>query len=51
MAKPEAPHLSKKGRVWVKVEIKEVEEFIRPESQGGMWYLAQNIKFKKLEGE
>ena len=44
-AKPEAPHLSKKGRVWVEVEIEDVEKFTRPESQGGLWYLAGKIKF------
>jgi len=44
-AKPEAPHLSKKGRVWLKVDIKGVEKFMRPESQGGLWYLANEIKF------
>lgn len=43
--KPIAPHLSLKDRVWVKVEIKDVELYNRPESQGGTWVLAQNIKF------
>jgi hypothetical protein len=41
---PIAPHLSKKDRVWVKVEIKEYSEFLRPENQGGLWYLAKRMK-------
>lgn len=43
-AKPEAPHLSDKGRVWCAVEIEDFEEVQRPESQGGLWYLAQNMR-------
>ena len=46
--KPEAPHLSKKGRVWVLCEAKDVETFTRPESQGGKWALAQRIKILKI---
>lgn len=42
--KPEAPHLSNKGRVWLKVEIQDYEEFKRPKSQGGKWFLAKKIK-------
>ncbi len=45
---PNAPHLSERDRVWVKVEIEDVEEFKRPESQGGLWYLADNIKFLEI---
>jgi hypothetical protein len=41
---PVAPHLSEKGRVWLKVEIEDYTEIKRPESQGGMWYLANKIK-------
>lgn len=41
---PEAPHLSEKGRHWYKVEIEDYQEFKRPESQGGLWYLAGRIK-------
>jgi hypothetical protein len=40
-----APHLSMKGRVWCKVEISDYEIINRPESQGGVWYLAKQIKF------
>jgi len=41
MKKPEAPHLSMKGRKWFKVQIFEYEKFERPKSQGGVWYIAQ----------
>lgn len=44
MAKPEAPHLSMKDRVWYIVEIQDFKQFKRPESQGGLWYLAQWMK-------
>jgi hypothetical protein len=42
--KPTAPHLSTKNRVWVKVEIEDYEQYKRPISQGGIWFLAQKIK-------
>ena len=42
--KPIAPHLSVKGRVWIKVEIEDYEFYDRPESQGGTWVLAQKMK-------
>jgi hypothetical protein len=42
--KPEAPHLSNKNRIWLKVEIKEYSEFNRPVHQGGKWFLAKKIK-------
>jgi hypothetical protein len=41
---PIAPHLSPKGRVWRKVEIEDYYEFVRPNSQGGKWYIAQKMK-------
>lgn len=41
---PVAPHLSTKGRVWVKVEVRDLELYSRPESQGGTWVLAQKMK-------
>lgn len=44
-ARPRAPHLSMKGRTWALVEIRDYVEHRRPESQGGLWYLAQDIKF------
>ena len=43
MLKPIAPHLSTKDRVWVEVEIENVELYKRPESQGGTWVLAQKM--------
>lgn len=43
-AKPEAPHLSKKNRIWKKVEIEDYIELVRPESQGGIWYLANKMR-------
>ena len=45
---PSAPHLSKNGRVWVKVDMRDYEEFQRPESQGGMWYIANKIKILEI---
>ncbi len=44
---PEAPHLSKKNRVWVEVEVDDFEYFKRPESQGGTWLLAQRMQIVK----
>jgi hypothetical protein len=41
---PSAPHLSEKGRVWLKVEIEDFTEFQRPDNQGGKWYLANRMK-------
>jgi hypothetical protein len=41
---PIAPHLSKKNRVWCKVEIEDFITLKRPESQGGIWYLSNKIK-------
>lgn len=39
---PVAPHLKNKlDRVWYKVEIGGWQQFFRPESQGGEWYLAR----------
>lgn len=43
-AKPEAPHLHKRDRVWAEVEIKNFEKFKRPMSQGGLWYIAQQMR-------
>jgi len=45
---PEASHLSKKGRVWVKLEIEDFTEFKRPKVQGGIWYLASNLKILEV---
>lgn len=42
--KPIAPHLSKRNRIWLKVEIDNFKEFSRPEHQGGKWFLAKKMK-------
>jgi hypothetical protein len=39
-----APHLSTKGRVWVEVEVEDFTPYLRPESQGGAWILAQKMR-------
>ena len=44
MSEPNAPHLSNKGRQWFLVEIKDFTKYVRPASQGGLWYLANQIK-------
>lgn len=48
LAKRSAPHLSKKGRVWAKVEISGYEEIRRPKSQGGMWFLAERMRILEV---
>jgi hypothetical protein len=48
MKETNAPHLSKKNRIWAEVEIKDYKNEIRPASQGGQWYLSKWIKVKKL---
>jgi hypothetical protein len=47
-AKPVAPHLSKRGRVWAKVRLKRYTGHPRPEHQGGIWYLAESMKILKI---
>ena len=41
---PWAPHLSKKNRVWCKVEFNKRTRLDRPISQGGTWYLGNTLK-------
>jgi hypothetical protein len=41
---PIAPHLSKKNRVWMPVELQGVKRYSRPESQGGVWLLAKRMR-------
>ena len=48
--KKHAPHLSKKNRVWCKVELKDIKKFNRPESQGGTWVLAKHLKVLEILG-
>lgn len=45
---PVAPHLSMRNRVWIRVEMEDFQEFQRPESQGGLWYLAKKIKLLEI---
>tara|TARA_R110000803_G_scaffold10606_7_gene32228 strand:+ start:380 stop:679 length:300 start_codon:yes stop_codon:yes gene_type:complete len=44
---PIAPHLSKKNRVWVEVEVDQYQLYNKPKHQGGVWLLAQKIKIVK----
>ncbi len=46
--KPFAPHLSKKNRVWVEVEVGDYEIYTRPNSQGSLWVLAQRMKVIRI---
>jgi hypothetical protein len=51
--KPYAPHLKEElfngeKRVWVEVEMEDYTPLIRPESQGGLWYLANRIKILEV---
>ena len=48
MVKREAPHLSTVGRVWCRVELLGVEEYERPEAQGGMWLLAKQMRIIRV---
>lgn len=45
---PIAPHLSTKGRVWVKCEVEDYYTYARPESQGGAWVLANRMKILEI---
>ena len=46
LCKPEAPHLSEKGRRWYEVEVKKFKRFVRPASQGGEWVLAEQMRIR-----
>jgi hypothetical protein len=46
--KPIAPHLTVKGRVWAQVEIRDFQTLVRPQIQGGAWYLAKHMRVIKL---
>ena len=48
LAEQNAPHLSKKNRVWCKVRFHAAKEIIRPASQGGKWYLALYMKVMEV---
>lgn len=43
-----APHLSKKNRVWVEVSLKNVEKHNRPDNQGGLWYVAKEMRIERV---
>jgi hypothetical protein len=46
-----APHLKKTAnRVWVECCVKDHTTYARPESQGGAWILANEIKITKIVG-
>jgi hypothetical protein len=49
VGKPEAPHLTTKNRVWLKVEIEDYIEYKRPAHQGCNWYLAKKIRILNNE--
>jgi hypothetical protein len=52
MTTTNAPHLSKRGRVWAEVEVRDYEGFRRPDTQGGLWLLAKRMRvIKVLEDE
>lgn len=51
--KPIAPHLKTKLangeiRIWVECEVKDFTHYQRPESQGGLWIIADYIKINKI---
>lgn len=50
---PFAPHLKTKlksgeVRVWVEVDVSDVVFYNRPESQGGVWALAQHMRANRI---
>ena len=53
---PNAPHIKKEpksgeNRVWCKVQIKgKTRKYDRPESQGGAWVLANNMRVLEIIG-
>lgn len=55
LAQPHAPHLnmelaSGERREFWEVEIKDYETFRRPDSQGGVWFLSNEMKLVKKVG-
>jgi hypothetical protein len=48
-SEPIAPHLSKRDRVWCKVEVDDVEVLQRPATQGKIWYIAKWMKILSIE--
>ena len=45
---PDAPHLSKKNRVWARVTFKQYRAHLRPQSQGGLWYTAWFMTIEEI---
>ena len=45
--RPNAPHLSEKGRVWCEVAIRDVKIEERPRHQGGNWFLSNHLMITK----
>jgi hypothetical protein len=45
---PTAPHLTMNGRVWCKVSMRDVVEYTRPKSQGGLWLLANYMRVDEI---
>lgn len=46
-----APHLSKRNRVWCRVEISgKIDEHQRPASQGGLWFTAEKMRILEIVG-
>ena len=47
-SEPKAPHIKLnckcQKRAWYKVEFSDFETIVRPECQGGIWYIANNMK-------
>lgn len=43
-----APHLSMTGRVWCRVSLRGVQRHERPQSQGGLWYVAKQLKVEEV---
>jgi hypothetical protein len=54
-SKKSAPHIKLKlksgeQRVWCLVEIEDFKAHERPESQGGLWYVAEKMKIISVDG-
>lgn len=45
-----APHLSKRGRVWARVQIRGYVSHRRPAAQGGLWHTADEMKILEVLG-
>jgi hypothetical protein len=43
-----APHLSMTGRVWCRVSLRGIQRHERPQSQGGLWYVARQLRVEEI---